>query len=212
MADPVVEVQPGETAIVGFGLLLVRRTVERTLGADYAGPFVRCRLDGWRRTWGATMPNQAFFYETEEGKVYPRQIAYLDVEPAPEGRVNCTVIVVDEEQLAAMNAREWIYEAEVVTDALRGVQVVGGDALVYRASPGHRRDLEAGLPDVAIRQTYLDGLNSMLQGLDADQRSRFVATTEVAPPHLVVDDSLDPNRPNPWEAAGAAFDPSKQVD
>jgi len=209
---PTISVGKGETAVVGYGLLLVRRTVDRTVGGTYGGPFARCRLDGWRRVWGATMPNEAFYYDSDGGRVYPQQITYLDIVRHSGTALNCVVIVLNDIQLAAMNAREWIYEATPVARSLQGVRIDGGEALAYTASSDHRRDPAAQLPEVAIRRTYLDGLDGMLEGLGPDQRSQFLATTEEPPERLIVDDALDPDRPNPWEAAGQSFDPSRQTD
>ncbi len=158
------------------------------------------------------MPNEAFYFEKDGSRVYPPLIGYLDIAPQPGRAINCVVIVLDDPQLAAMNAREWIYEATPVTRSLEGVQVEGGNAVAYTARRGHRRDPNARLPDIAIRRTYLDGLDKMLEGLDPEQRDEFLATTDEAPDHLIVDDELDPDRPNPWEAAGQAFDPGRQTD
>ncbi len=107
-----------------------------------------------------------------------------------------------------MDGREWIYERVVVAEHLRGVRIEGGDALVYLGRSEHRHSSESTLPDVAVRRTYVDGLDRVLGGLDPVIGAEFEASTDPVPQDLVIDDVLDPDRPNPWEAAGHTFRPA----
>lgn len=65
MRNEAISLAAGPTAVVGFGLLLSRGTVDKTLGRRYEGPFVRCHVEGWRTSWNVSMPNAAFYYEEE---------------------------------------------------------------------------------------------------------------------------------------------------
>ena len=53
-------------------------------------------------------------------------------------------------------------------------------------------------------------IDRMLEGLGPTVRSDYLNATDPVPQHLVIDDVLDPDRPNPWEAAGHDFDPRTQ--
>ncbi len=55
-------------------------------------------------------------------------------------------------------------------------------------------------------------LDGVLNSLDPEVCAYYFATTDPVPEHLVIDDTLDLNRPNPWEAAGYDFDPDSQGD
>src|SRR5215831_11815222 len=97
----VIRLIPGETALVGYGSLLSRPSLERTLGRTYTGPFLRCTVRGWRRTWDAAMPNRQFYTEGPEGRTTPRAILYLNVKRDPSMDINGVIFVVDDEELAA---------------------------------------------------------------------------------------------------------------
>ena len=58
-------------------------------------------------------------------------------------------------------------------------------------------------------------LDSVLEAADSGVRADYKATTDSVPRALVIDDALDPDRPNPWEAAGHNFrpdDPTERMD
>ena len=207
MSSVTINLGAGETAAVGYGLLLSRDTIDKTLGRKYEGPFASCHIDGWRRSWDVSMPNAAFYYEEEGARVYPEQILYLNVRRDPGTLMNCTVFVLREDELAVMHSREWIYKGLVVTSDLRGVCLEGGDALMYVGKAEHRVRSATSPRDVALRRSYLRMLDRVLDAVDPAIRAEYRQTTDPVPEHLVIDDSLDPHRPNPWEAAGHTFRP-----
>lgn len=187
----------GETAVVGYGLLLWRDTIDKTLGRTYEGPFAQCHIEGWRRSWDVSMPNAAFYYEEEGHRVYPEKILYLNVRREPGTRMNCAVFVLPQDDLTVMHAREWIYDGVAVTTDLRGVHVEGGDALMYVGKPEHLVRSVANTGDVALRRSYLRMLDRALDAVDPAIRADYRQTTDHIPEHLVIDDALDPDRPGP---------------
>ncbi len=207
MSGVTINLGAGETAVVGYGLLLSRDTIDKTLGRIYEGPFASCHIDGWRRSWDVSMPNAAFYYEEEGARVYPEQILYLNVRRDPDTLMNCTVFVLREDELAVMHGREWIYNGLVATADLRGVRLEGGDALMYVGKAEHRVRSATSPHDVAVRKSYLRMLDRVLDSVDPAIRAEYRQTTDPMPEHLVIDDSLDPDRPNSWEAAGHSFRP-----
>ena len=194
MTDVVIRLGAGETAVVGYGLLLSRATVDTTLGHRYEGPYVACHVAGWRRSWDVSMPNAAYYYGEEAGRVYPRRILYLNVRRDPHALMNGVVFVLAGDDLAAMNSREWIYDGVVVTSDLRDVQIEGGDALMYAGKPEHSLASAARPSEVGLRRSYLDLLAGVLDAAAPVVRSDYRATTDPVPEHLVIDDSLDPHR------------------
>ncbi len=188
----------GETAVVGYGSLLSLPSIEKTLKRAYEGPFVPCHVEGWRRSWDVAMPNEAFYYIQKGERIYPHEILYLNVRPLPGSLLNVALFVVTSDEVAAMHQREWIYDPVVVTDQLHGVQLEGGDAILYVAKREYvRRDAQTP-KDAAIRASYLRILDHGLQERDAAFRDTYEQTTDPLPRHLVVEDALDQNRQNPW--------------
>lgn len=197
MNEPIIRLRDGETAVVGYGSLLSRASLERTLKRRYDGPYVACYVEGWRRSWDVAMPNHTFYFVTETTRVYPREILYLNVRPVPHARLNAALFIVTPEELTAMHAREWIYDPVVVTDRLRGVQIEGGDAVMYVAKPSFVRRGATDRHEVAVRASYLRIVEDGLRDGQPGFRAEYLESTDAVPQHLVVDDLLDLERQNP---------------
>ena len=209
MAEPVLRLARGETVVIGYGSLLSIASLSKTLAQPYAGPFIFCRVAGWRRSWDVAMPNDAFYYEEQGERVYPRQILYLNVRAEPDAVLNCVVFILNREELKAMNGREWIYDSVPVTSSLRGVRVDGGEALLYVAREEHIVRRVESPRDAAVRRSYLQILERGLAAMNAEFRAEFEATSDPVPAHLLVDDRLDSARPSPWAVAGSAYSPEQ---
>lgn len=201
----------GETAVVGYGSLFSRPSIEQTLGRKYDGPFVIAHLAGWRRTWDVAMPNGAFYYDDPAGRVYPEQVVYLNVRRDPGTLMNCVVFVVRQDELDAMDDREWIYDRTRITGDLRDLVVEGGEAVMYVGRPERIVSRPASARQAAIRATYLRLLESALGSLPEEIRAEYARSTDEPPRALVVDDHLDPERPNPWAAAGRRHSPEAHL-
>ena len=102
-----IRLEPGEHAVFAYGSLLSIASLERTLGRSYRGPFVVCSIDGWRRRWNVSMPNETFAYRDASGWVTPQRIFYLNVESPPGRRHRHPLRRA--EDLARFDPRESIY-------------------------------------------------------------------------------------------------------
>lgn len=151
------------------------------------------------------MPNTAFYYTDEGGRVYPKRILYFNVHRHQATVMNGAVFVVGQDERAAMDGREWIYDAVPVTADLQGVHIEGGDALMYVGKPEHEVDTPTSPRDTALRSSYLRMLDRVLDGVGPSVSAEWKRTTDPVPEHLVIDDALDESRPDPWEAAGHAY-------
>ena len=183
-----IELARDQTAVVGYGSLVSRLSAEQTLGRSYDGPFETCHVAGWRRSWDIAMPNETFYYRENGEAVYPRRILYLNVRRDPATLLNAVVFVVGPRELEELHAREWIYDARVVTGDLRGVTVEGGDAIMYVAKPEYVvRDVRDPR-EAAVRASYLRIVQDGLDRVDEAFRAEFARTTDPVPQHLVVED------------------------
>ncbi len=212
MEEPTIRLREEETAVVGYASLLSVPSISNTLAREYDGPFVRCQLEGWRRSWDVSMPNGAFYYVGDGERIYPKKILYLNVRPVPGALLNVVVFVTNIEELEVMHHREWIYHRPVVTSSLRGVRIEGGDAILYVGREEHVvRDAKTPR-EAALRASYLRMVDDVLEKVDPAFREEYARTTDPVPEHLVIEDVLDPDRPNPWEAAGHDYRPQSQLD
>jgi cation transport regulator ChaC len=183
----VIRLLPGQTALVGYGSLLSRASLERTLGRTYSGPLLQCIIRGWRRTWDAAMPNRTFYTEGPNGRMTPEAILYLNVRRDPSTDMNGIVFVVDPDELAAYDRRESIYDrVDVRTDL--DVRVEGGEAYMYVCRPEYCVSDVKSPEKAAVRATYLQIVENGLSQLDHDFRQRYLDSTDAAPAHLVIED------------------------
>jgi hypothetical protein len=189
MTDNIIELGKDQSALFGYGSLISIASLERTLGRRYAGPFVACEIEGWRRGWDVSMPNQGKFYtQTEAGPMYPEKILYLNIRRAPMHRVNGVLFVVGPEDMAGFDQREWIYDRQDVTREVRGITIHGGPAFAYVGLPEH---LLTGVHDpsvAAVRKTYVEILETGLGDWGAEFRSAFEGSCDPYPKELLIED------------------------
>jgi hypothetical protein len=141
-------------------------------------------------------PNRAYYFETEEGRLYPDNILYLNVTADAESILNGVVCVLTLEQLLAFDEREWMYDRPAVTKDVRDVQIIGGDLYLYVSkSEFIIRNVES--PRVAaVRSTYLEIVETGLSELGSSFRTAYEQSTDPVPRQLVIDDRLDSARAN----------------
>jgi len=188
-AGKVIRLGDGEFAVFGYGSLFSIESLERTLGRRYTGPFVVCRLEGWRRGWDAVVPNrQDLFLERPAGRVYPRNILYLNVRRAPDSRLNGVLFVLNAQELEAFDRREWVYDREDITEELSGAVVAGSRAFVYVAKPEYCLKEAGSVEEAAVRATYLGILEAGFRDLGQGFRAEYDATTDPVPQNLLIAD------------------------
>jgi len=210
MTDTTIRLEPGQTAVIGYGSLLAKNSISRMLERDYNGPFLPCHVEGWRRSWDVAMPNEAFYYLENQTRTYPRKIIYLNVRRAAGALLNVMLFVVNDDELQAMHGREWIYDPFDATADLRGVTIENGRAVMYVALDEFLVRTISNRREAAIRSTYLRILSQALDATTPAFRDEYGRTTDPAPPPLVIDDTLDPTRPSPW--AGRGYKPERQIE
>jgi cation transport regulator ChaC len=187
--ESAIRLLPGQTALVGYGSLLSRPSLEQTLGRTYTGPFLQCSVRGWRRTWDAAMPNRKFYVEGPAGRMTPEAILYLNVRRDPSTSISGVVFVVDQDELEAYDRRESIYDRVDVT-AEMDVKIDGGPAYMYVCRPEYCLSDVKSPERAAVRATYLRLVENGLSHLDEDFRRRYADSTDTAPAHLVIEDRV----------------------
>jgi hypothetical protein len=182
-----IRLQPGQTALVGYGSLLSTPSLERTLGRTYDGPFLPCLVRGWRRTWDAAMPNRRFYADGSGPSFTPEHILYLNVRPDPDCSLNCVIFVVNKAELAAYDERESIYYRVDITHDL-DIDVQGGRAYIYVCRPEHCLSEVESPERAAVRATYLRIVEDGLSAFSDEFRRHYVESTDPVPEHLVIQD------------------------
>jgi cation transport regulator ChaC len=139
---------------------------------DHAGDTaVPAALEGWRRTWGVatdntrSIPGYKMYLDRRDGSRPAVYVAFLDVEPDPDGRVRGLATAVDDEHLAALDLRERNYDRTDVSSQVEGVE---GTVWTYVGSRDGRARLREGIERAAtvISRDYLEKVQRGFGGLD----------------------------------------------
>jgi hypothetical protein len=117
----------------------------------------------------------------------PEGILYLNVRRDPASSINGMMFVVNQEELAAYDRRELIYDRVDVTRAL-DVKVEGGAAYLYECQPEYIMTDVKSPAQAAVRASYLKIVEQGLENLDEEFRQQYLNSTDNPPAHLVIDD------------------------
>lgn len=193
-----VQLRAGEVALFGYGSLMLRESMERSLGRSYDGPFVDCAVDGWRRTWDIAMPNRTILAEEDGERFAPERIVYLNVRRDERAQTNGVLFVVSDDELAAFDRREWIYARIPVTQHLREVELRGGEAYLYTGLPDYEWHGGGTPREVAVRASYVGIIETALSRRSSSFRAQYDASTDPVPFERVVrevESTLPPTTP-----------------
>jgi hypothetical protein len=194
--------QEHQVAIVGYGSLVNRESIGRSLGQNYDGPLVPITLHGFQRDLSAVMPNRDFAYWAGGQLVKPDGIAYYNLRRA-DASVRAVLFFVPESALPAFDHRERIYDRVDVTGWFTGA-TIAARVYAYVAKPEYRAENFRGA--VAIRRSYLQIVRAAIFSLGPTFAAQFEATTTSsgASKVPVIDDILQPGADPFGHAAVAA--------
>lgn len=184
------ELEAGEAGLFGYGSLLLKSSMERTLDRPYPGTPLPCRLRGWRRTWDSLYPNERFYYLADGARRVPKNILYLNITRAP-GTLNGLLYVVREDDIPGFDRREAVYDRVDVRNDLVDVDVRGGPVWAYVGKAPFLLTSAAPVDEAAIRRTYIDIVESGLSNLGAAFREEYLESTDAPPPASIIEDRLD---------------------
>jgi cation transport regulator ChaC len=193
------ELQKGESGVFGYGSLLLKSSMETTLQHTYEGSPVYCFVHGWQRVWNSMMPNRSFFSVEGGCKIYPKNIVYLNVEPAASTSLNGVIYAISQAELDCFDDREWIYDRVDITGELKDVEVSGGRVFMYVGIEPYILSQPSAPADAAIRRSYLEIVDTGLKMLGTDAQRSYEASTLPLPETLLIEDSKDPGS-NPFLA------------
>lgn len=185
------ELAPGESAIVGYGSLMLRQHMELTLERPYRRSQQICHVHGWRRSWDVMMPNTVFFEERAGSRLVPRHILYLNVHADPQSMLAAVLVAVTQDDLQRFDAREWIYERQVLDPGSLEPSVTGGDVFIYVGRPEHLWDGTRDRSFVALRRTYLDVVNEGVASFGPSFRTAYADSTGSVPWDVLIDDQKE---------------------
>jgi hypothetical protein len=182
----------GMAGLFGYGSLLLRSSMERTLGRPYPEAPVVAAVRGWRRTWDSIYPNQRFYFEPSAGeRCYPAHVIYLNIRRDPAVTLNGLIYVVGPDDLSRFDEREAVYDRVRIDEDLVEPTVIGGPVYAYVGKAGFLLDRAVPPAQAAVRASYLAIVEEGLRDLGPAFREQYERSTDQPPAGGVVDDHLD---------------------
>lgn len=185
-------IDEGQYGMFGYGSLLLKSSMEATLGYPYAKPLYYCSVKGWRRKWSSFMPNLNFYSVTRNQRFYPKNILYLNVESNEASSVNGLVYLLTEQELRFFDRREWIYDRVDVTQQIPKLELEIGKIFLYSGKESYVLRGPTNRDQHAIRASYIKIVEEGLQSLGPAACHDYNASTDPVPNDLVFDDQKDP--------------------
>jgi hypothetical protein len=165
--------------------------MEAMLDRPYGGQPHPCRLHGWRRRWTGLWQNKTYYFERPQGgKCFPRNILYLNIEPA-DSFLNGVVYLLNESDLPGLDEQEAVYKRERVKP--EGLAADLRSLTIYTYA-GVSPYILKGTPiveEAAIRASYLRIVDKGLNELGPDFRQEYLRSTDPTP-NVVIDDQAEP--------------------
>lgn len=183
---------PGTSGLFGYGSLLLRSSMERTLGRPYSDTPAVATVRGWRRAWDSIYPNQRFYFEPAAGeRCYPAHIIYLNMRRDPAATLNGLIYVVGPDDLARFDEREAVYDRIRIDEDVVEPTVTGGPVYAYVGREGFLLERPVPPTKAAIRASYIAIVDEGLRDLGPAFRQQYDRSTDQPPAGSIVDDRLD---------------------
>jgi cation transport regulator ChaC len=186
-----IQLNPRESAIFGYGSLLLKSSMERTLGRPYDRDRYTCHVSGWRRRWDSLYPNESYYYVGAAGeKVYPKNILYLNISRS-DAALNGVLYIIDDAEVATFDKREAVYDRVDVRDQVTDVEIIGGAVWAYVGKPAHVLTAAVSAREAAVRQSYIHIVESGLKELGPTFSAEYRRSTDLPPEANIIDDRID---------------------
>jgi len=184
-----IEIREGMAGMIGYGTLMSLSSLEQTLGHKYEGQaypvHVRDYVRGWafRRPLNDPQANPATAQKTDacflrnDERVPFEGMVNLNVYPEENGRMNCILYVLSEEDLLKVDKRERDYQRVDVTDRIEEYKFSGGRVYIYEGLPEHPDTAAADPGKYLLIKEYVDQVTEACDGIGKEFRAEFERST-----------------------------------
>jgi hypothetical protein len=183
---------PSTSGLFGYGSLLLRSSMERTLGRPYHDAPAVATLTGWRRTWDCVYPNKRFYFEPSAGeRCYPANIIYLNIRRDPATTLNGLIYVVGPDDLARFDEREAVYDRIRIDGDVIEPMITGGPVYAYVGKPEFLLERHVPPSEAAVRASYIAIVEKGLDDLGLGFRQQYERSTDQPPDGSIIEDRTD---------------------
>ncbi len=177
----IINIEKGKIGMVGYGSLMSKSSMERTLKRTYEDDIYLVHLKGYQRSWNAAFPvNNAkadLGYSRDKDTIQIRNGIALNIMESDNEMMNCVLYFITPEELAEFDVREKGYNRINVTDKIDEYIFEGGEVYVYQADNEHTYDYQ--LKDhTVLPKAYFDLVTMACDSIGVEFRQEFESSTK----------------------------------
>ncbi len=137
----IINIEKGKIGMIGYGSLMSKKSMERTLKRTYQDSVYLVHLEGYQRSWNASRtvknPEKDLFYARDKDTIQIHNTIALNIIESDNEKINCVLFFITPEELAQFDIREKGYNRIDVTDKINEYEFIGGEVYVYKADKEH---------------------------------------------------------------------------
>ena len=184
-----IEIREGLAGMIGYGTLMSLPSLEQTLGHPYEGPIYQVHIRDYIRGWAYRRPNNdpqvkvaaagkinACFLLNNERIPFDGMVN-LNIYPETNGRMNCILYLLSEEDLLKIDKRESGYKRVDVTDKIEEYDFSGGSVYIYEGLPEHADTSRSDPKKYILIKEYVDQVTMACDRIGKDFRAEFDKST-----------------------------------
>jgi hypothetical protein len=187
-----IEIKEGMAGMIGYGTLMSVPTLEQAVGHTYAGQACQVHVRDYVRGWAYRRPmndprgeaaatgkiNTCFLLNNE--RIPFDGMVSLNIYPEKNGRMNCILYLLTQEDLLKVDKWEKGYRRVDVTDKIEEYEFSGGRVFIYEGLPEHADTAAADPKKYILIKEYVDQVTTACDSIGKDFRAEFDRSTRAA--------------------------------
>ena len=190
-------IPPGKVGLIGYGSLMSRASMERTLGHPYTDKYFQIHIKGYERIWNGIEPNDGIirstiaYYVMIGDTIYPKRTVFLNIQANKSKLLNACLIIIDSAELKLFDKRELTYNRLNFSDKVQEFDIENGNVYAYIAKPEFTIKLGDNIEDNIIFREYVKTVEEeALLSHGEKFRDEYYSTTLPYSPKILVSRNL----------------------
>jgi hypothetical protein len=177
----VITIEKGKVGMIGYGSLMSKTSMEKTLKRTYQDSFYLVHLKDYQRSWdffsSVLNPKRDFFYSKDNDTIQIYNGIALNITESDKQKMNCVLFFITPEELAEFDIREKGYDRIDVTNKIEEYEFKGGKVYVYKADAEHTYNYELK-DNTVLPKPYFDLVTKACDSIGVKFRQEFESSTK----------------------------------
>jgi hypothetical protein len=177
----IINIEKGKIGMIGYGSLMSKKSMERTLKRTYQDSVYLVHLEGYQRSWNASRsvknPEKDLFYARDKDTIQIHNIIALNIIESDNEKINCVLFFITPEELAQFDIREKGYNRIDVTDKINEYGFIGGEVYVYKADKEHTYSYNLK-ENTVLPKGYFELVTKACDSIGVKFRQEFESSTK----------------------------------